>query len=61
MRDLKRYHGFPFNPELYERAKGLRKTSSLSEVLLWRKLNKKQFKGRDFDRQKMMEIHSFGP
>lgn len=54
MRDRRQYDSLPYNPELRERAKELRKTSSLSEVVLWSKLNKKQFKGFDFDRQKII-------
>ena len=54
MRDLNRYHTLPYNPKLRERAKELRRTSSLSEVLLWRKINRKQLNGLDFDRQKII-------
>ena len=37
-----------------DRARGLRKNSTLSEVLLWNKLKRKQFMGWDFDRQKVI-------
>ncbi len=40
-----------YNPKLKERAKELRKNSTLSEVLLWREINRKKL-GVDFHRQK---------
>jgi len=39
---------------LKERAKVLRRAGNLSEVLLWNQLKKGQFKGLDFDRQKII-------
>ncbi|MCL2490240.1 MAG: endonuclease domain-containing protein [Propionibacteriaceae bacterium] len=48
------YFQLPFNPELRERAKELRKAGILSEVLLWRQLSHGKFKGLDFDRQKII-------
>jgi very-short-patch-repair endonuclease len=42
----------PYNPELKELARQLRKNGTLSEVLLWRHLKSKQILGYDFDRQK---------
>ena len=44
----------PQNKDLLSRAKELRKAGNLSEVLLWVQLNRKQFKGLDFDRQKVI-------
>ena len=44
----------PFNPLLRDRARELRKAGNLCEVLLWQKLNKGQFRGYDFDRQKII-------
>ncbi|MDX1671590.1 MAG: DUF559 domain-containing protein, partial [Balneolaceae bacterium] len=41
----------PYNPKLVPLARSLRKNSTLAEVLLWQKLNKKQL-GVDFHRQK---------
>jgi len=41
-----------YNPKLKQLAKKLRKESTLAEVLLWKKLNRKQIKGYDFHRQK---------
>ena len=54
MRNYKGYVNLPYNPKLRERAKELRKAGNLSEVLLWKHLNKKQFRGYDFDRQKII-------
>lgn len=54
MRCSKNYFSLPFNPALKERAKALRKAGNLSEVLLWNQLKKGQFKGFDFDRQKII-------
>ncbi len=44
----------PFNPKLKDRAKALRRAGNLSEVLLWNQLKRGQFKGFDFDRQKII-------
>jgi len=44
----------PYNPALKEKARELRKAGNLSEVLLWNQLKSKQFKGLDFDRQKVI-------
>ncbi|MCL2212877.1 MAG: endonuclease domain-containing protein [Oscillospiraceae bacterium] len=41
----------PKNYKLIERARELRKNSTLSEVLFWNKVKNKQFLGLDFDRQ----------
>jgi len=40
----------PYNPELRERARFLRNNSTLSEVLLWQKIQKKAY-GIQFHRQ----------
>ena len=42
----------PYNPELKELARRLRKNMALSEVLLWNELKQKQILGYDFDRQR---------
>jgi len=42
----------PYNPDLKSLAKDLRRNMTLSEVLLWNELRKKQMLGYDFDRQK---------
>jgi len=45
----------PYNPKLKVYAKNLRNNSTLSEVLLWRRLNKGQIMGYDFHRQKPID------
>ena len=45
----------PYNPILKERAKKLRKQSTLSEILLWNKIKSKQILGYDFHRQKPID------
>ena len=54
MRNRKNYKSLPYNPDLRERAKELRKAGNLCEVLLWKQLYKKKFKHYDFDRQKII-------
>lgn len=54
MRHTKEYLSLPYNAQLKERAKALRHAGNLSEVLLWNQLKKGQFKGLDFDRQKII-------
>jgi very-short-patch-repair endonuclease len=44
----------PYNPKLKERARKLRKAGYLSEILFWKQVKNKQFKGYDFDRQKII-------
>jgi len=41
----------PYSHKLIERARGLRKNSTLSEVLLWEKLKGRQLSGYKFRRQ----------
>lgn len=53
-RNSNNYNKLPYNPKLKARAKALRKAGNLSEVLLWNQLKNKQFKGLDFDRQKII-------
>ena len=53
-RNAENYFVLPFNPSLLGRARELRKSGNLSEVLLWNSLKNKQFKGYDFDRQKII-------
>ena len=43
---------FPYNSDLKELARQLRKNMTLSEVLLWNELKQKQMLGLDFDRQR---------
>lgn len=53
-RNSKNYFNLPYNPKLKERARELRKAGNLSEVLFWNQVKNKQFKGFDFDRQKII-------
>ncbi len=45
----------PYNPTLKERARELRKASTLAEVLLWNRLKSKQMRGYQFLRQKPLD------
>jgi len=54
-RDSEKYHELPYNPKLSAYAKELRKAGNLSEVLFWNQVKSGQFKGLDFDRQKIIE------
>ena len=45
----------PYDPELKNWARQLRKNSSHSEVLLWQRLKSKQMKGYTFYRQRPMD------
>ncbi|MBQ8294722.1 MAG: endonuclease domain-containing protein [Alphaproteobacteria bacterium] len=44
----------PYNKNLVQRAKDLRKAGSLPEALLWREIKARQINGLDFDRQKII-------
>jgi len=44
----------PYNKLLKDRARKLRRTSTISEVLFWVQVNKKKYYGVDFDRQKIV-------
>ncbi len=54
VRKSKNYFSLPYNPILKQRARKLRNTGNLAEVLLWSQLRNKQFKSFDFDRQKII-------
>ena len=54
MRNTQQYKSLPYNPALKDRAKALRRAGNLSEVLMWNQLKRGQFKGLDFDRQKII-------
>lgn len=45
----------PYNSELKDLARQLRKNMTLAEVLLWKKLRSKQMLGCDFDRQRPID------
>ncbi len=53
-RNAQNYFQLPYNPNLKDRARQLRKAGNLSEVLFWNRVKNKQFKGYDFDRQKIV-------
>ncbi len=53
-RNSQNYFNLPYNPKLRERAKKLRQAGNLPEVLFWNQVKNKQFKGFDFDRQKII-------
>lgn len=53
-RNTQNYMALPYNPALKDRAKALRKAGNLAEVLFWQQVRNKQFKGLDFDRQKIV-------
>jgi len=44
----------PYNPNLKEKARNLRKAGNLAEVLLWNRLKNKQMAGCDFTRQQII-------
>jgi len=50
----KRINELPFNIKLKERAKGMRKTRNLPEVLFWQQVHKGGFHQIDFDRQRII-------
>lgn len=52
---MKRRIIIPYRPYLKELARKLRNDSTLSEILLWKRLNKGQMLGYDFHRQKPMD------
>lgn len=54
LRDTKKYLSLPYNSNLKNRAKELRKSGNLSESILWNFLKKSQLRGLDFDRQKII-------
>ena len=51
---MKKFRNLPYNPNLLQRAKELRKAGVLSEVLLWNQLKNRKFKNLDFDIQKVI-------
>ena len=53
-RNSQDYFSLPYNPNLKDRAKALRKAGNLAEVLFWQEVHKRKFKGYDFDRQKII-------
>jgi very-short-patch-repair endonuclease len=51
---IMKWKDLPYNPNLKEKARALRKTGNLSEVLFWMHVKNKKFLGLDFDRQKII-------
>jgi len=49
-----KWYKLPYNPELKKKARDLRRSGNLSEVLLWNQIKNKKFLGLDFDRQKII-------
>jgi len=49
-----KWYELPFNPNLKERARELRKADNLAEIIFWKQVRNKQFLGLDFDRQKIV-------
>ncbi len=54
VRATKIYRALPFNPDLKQKAKELRKAGMLHEALMWNRLKRRQLNGLDFDRQKII-------
>ena len=48
------YLDLPYNPELKTRASALRKGGNFPEVAFWLQVNRRQFHGLDFDRQRII-------
>ncbi len=53
-RSFSNFRNLPYNPKLKDRAKELRKAGNLPEVIFWKRVKNKKFKGLDFDRQKII-------
>ena len=51
---FKKYKKLPFNPKLKQRARELRKTGNVSEILFWKQVRNKKFLSLDFHRQKII-------
>jgi very-short-patch-repair endonuclease len=54
-RSYSNYEALPYNPDLLELARMMRKNSSLPEVLFWNEVKNGKFLGLDFDRQKVID------
>ena len=53
-RNTRNFMSLPYNPKLKQFAREMRKARNLPEVLFWKQVRNKQFKGLDFDRQKVI-------
>jgi len=49
-----KWYKLPYNPNLKNKARELRKAGNLSEVLFWNQVKNRKFLGLDFDRQKII-------
>jgi len=49
-----KYKSLPYNPNLKEKAKELRKAGNLAEVIFWNEVKNKKFLKLDFHRQKII-------
>jgi len=49
-----KWYELPYNPQLKERARELRKAGNEAEIIFWKQVHNKQFLGLDFDRQKII-------
>ncbi len=54
MRKTRNYKSLPYNPNLRDKAKALRKAGLLHEALLWLQIKSGQLNHLDFDRQKII-------
>ena len=58
VRDTVNYRTLPFNPNLKQRARELRRAGSLPEALLWREISGKKINGLNFNRQTVIGNYS---
>ena len=53
-RNTRNFMSLAYNPKLKQFAREMRKARNLPEVLFWKQVRNRQFKGLDFDRQKII-------
>ncbi len=53
-RHTNNFMSLPYNPDLKNLARKLRRAGNLAEVLLWEQIKNRKFKNYDFDRQKII-------
>ncbi len=54
MTNTRKFANLPYNSKLKARARELRRSGNLSEVLLWQQIKNKNLLGLDFDRQRII-------
>ncbi len=54
MTNARKYSNLPYNKNLQAKARQLRKSGNLSEVLLWQEIKNKKLLNLDFDRQRII-------